>query len=219
MRKKVILTATALLFCAPVFASQRVEDIDRDGDGFKEARNFYQGDKLVRTEVDKDKNGKPDVWSWVVNGVSVRTWYDTNGDGKPDKFYTDLKGRQLMLKEFDHNGDGKVDERREEAWDPNKAISSPRANGTMGRIPNPGYVIVWRERDTNFDGIIDEYGERGNAKAAGKKVGKPIDPLAAKQSPQEKEAVKGAPPQKEVDPKGPLTKMIEEKNQKYDYNK
>jgi hypothetical protein len=131
-----------------------------------------------------------------------------------------LKGRELMLREFDRNGDGKVDERCQVAWDANKTISIPQANGRMQHIGNPGYVTLWRERDTNFDGIIDEYTERGNKKASAKKVGKRIDPVILKQSPDEKNGgARDAKTSAKAASDGILARMVKEKNQKYDYNK
>lgn len=91
---------------------------------------------------------------------------DTNGDGKPDKFYTFLKGRMLVLREYDRNFDGKIDRRALAEW------------GTIrygpGQPPMPGYLNLWSEEDNDFDGKIDVYKERGNKNPPRDRIGKPI---------------------------------------------
>jgi hypothetical protein len=91
---------------------------------------------------------------------------DTNQDGRTDQVKTFLKGRQLVLTEFDRNFDGKVDRRKLSQWGMKRLVP--------GEPPIPGYETLFVEEDNNFDGKIDVYREKGN-KNASKKIGQPID--------------------------------------------
>ncbi len=90
---------------------------------------------------------------------------DTNGDGKPDQFKQFLKGRSLVLHEYDRNFDGKIDMRKLSEW----AMIRP----VPGESPLPGYRTVRREEDNDFDGIVDVYYDR-NDKDSRLRVGKKI---------------------------------------------
>ncbi|PIU40740.1 MAG: hypothetical protein COT00_00130 [Candidatus Omnitrophica bacterium CG07_land_8_20_14_0_80_50_8] len=185
-------------------SAERIESKDEDKDGRKETRVFYEGSQITRVEVDKNGDGKPDQWvyfksgirnhseidadfdgkidKWVIydaKGVRRQTAKDTNHDGKPDEFLTFLKGRDLVLKEYDRNFDGRIDKRMLQRWDPNRKITT-FINGRPGSIPNPSYLTLRREEDNNFDGKIDVYRERENKNPPADKIGKEIDSVPAK---------------------------------------
>ena len=185
-------------FSTALLAAERVEWKDEDGDGRKETQVFYDGDQMVKALLDKNGDGKPDQWLTFQNGKryaaevdsdfdgKVDKWitYDSEGKakiiardthhgGKPDSFETFLKGRELVLKEYDRNFDGRIDKRALMQWDANKKIAIVM-NGRVNSIPNPGYVWLWKEEDNNFDGKIDVYQERGNKNPSTDKIGKEI---------------------------------------------
>ena len=114
-------------------------------------------------------DGKIDTWYiYGAKGELKQILKDTNGDKKPDTFFTLLKGRNLMLREYDRNFDGKIDKRQVVEW-------SPERLKVPGQAPIPGYVPLWTEEDKNFDGKIDSYTERGNKNPSKEKIGKPIN--------------------------------------------
>lgn len=190
--------------------------MDDNKDGFKESKIIYEGDKKVRAELDEDKDGKTDYWIWYrSDGTTLRTCRDNDKDGKPDIYTLIVKPRALVLKEYDHNGDGRVDERVQQIWDGKKSISVPQPNGRIQKIPNPGYKTVWREKDTDFDGLIDEYTERGDKNAAVKKVGKKIQTNITETAPEE---LSTSEPKKSEASEGTISRLVREKNAQYDYN-
>ena len=173
-------------------AAERIESADMDKDGKKETQFVYEGSKIVRELLDKNDDGKPDTTIQYQNGKrhhgegaskfdgKIDTWYlygvtgalrqiikDSNGDNKPDEFFALLKGRNVMLREYDKNYDGRIDKRQLVEWSPNR-LNIP------GQAPIPGYVPLWTEEDKDFDGKIDAYREKGNKEAAAAKIGKPI---------------------------------------------
>ncbi|MGH7198206.1 MAG: hypothetical protein ACREH5_05660, partial [Candidatus Omnitrophota bacterium] len=154
-----------LIFCGfsgMAFAQERIELIDEDKDGRKETKMFYDAYGKVKGEVDMNGDGQPDrfvkfkrgkrvsaendlnydgkIDAWEIyddKGIIKRKAKDTNGDGKPDQFNEMLKGRQLVLKEYDRNGDGKIDKRQLDQWGVRKF--------GPGLPSVPGYVPLWRE--------------------------------------------------------------------------
>jgi hypothetical protein len=73
----------------------------------------------------------------------------------------------IVLREVDTNFDGKIDKRRLTEWTLLKYGPG---------IPEiPGYKNLWREEDTDFDGNVDIYTEKGQ-KTPSDKIGKPMDP-------------------------------------------
>jgi len=114
-------------------------EVDRDGDGVKDAvyeyssgvllserhsgkdgrlerAVFYQDRKLVRAEEDLDRDGALDTWTFFQTAgdqeVVARVEKDTQKDGKPDTFesYAQVGGKTVLQKrEEDKNGDGVVD--------------------------------------------------------------------------------------------------------------
>jgi len=97
---------------------------------------------------------------------------DKNHDGKPDQFYTFVKGRELVIKEYDRNFDGKIDRRLFTRWDASKTI--PLMIGDrFTHTPNPGYEILSKEEDNDFDGTIDVYFDKKDKTKT--KTGQPMD--------------------------------------------
>lgn len=142
----------AALFFLAIFLSQGVS--------WAALREEWKNQGKVRTHLFYD--GK----------ILVRSEADTNGDGKPDRYYHFFQGREFVLREYDSNYDGKIDKRNYSQWDANKTISTPNGNRMM-KIPNPGYKIIWKEEDNNFDGVIDVYRDvRDKSKT---KVGRKIN--------------------------------------------
>ena len=88
-----------------------------------------------------------------------------------------------MLKEYDRNFDGRIDQRKLVTWSPER-LKIP------GQGAIPGYVPLWVEGDDDFDGLIDVYTEKGNKNPSNQKIGKPIDvqPTPAHDSPQQSSA-------------------------------
>ena len=189
----IFLLVSVVVSCDLLFAAERTELADVDKDGRKETQFIYDGDKIVRELVDKNGDGKPDVTTYYQNGKKhhgegasnfdgrINTWYiysvqgalrqiakDSNYDKKPDQFFTLLKGRNLMLREYDKNFDGKIDKRQLVEWSPTR-LKIP------GQPAIPGYVPLWTEEDKDFDGKIDSYTEKGNKNPSKEKIGKFID--------------------------------------------
>ncbi len=214
-----------------LFAAERMEWKDENGDGRKESQFFYEGDQVVKIQMDRNGDGKTDQWLNFKNGKKataeidsdfdgrVDQWItydskgktqiiakDTNHDGKPDQFQQMLKGRELVLKEYDRNFDGRIDKRMLMQWDANKKITT-FMNGRPGSIPNPGYTWLRKEEDNNFDGKIDVYQERGNKNPSTDRIGKEIDPLPAK--PEDK----GGPATEKK--QEPSEGLIQKMNEKY----
>lgn len=133
-------------------------------------------------EEKKDKNGdgKMDQWfQYNSKGKLVQKATDTNADGKPDQFQTFPGGsRDLAIKEYDRNFDGKIDKRAWTQWDPSKTLPSV-SNGRITHIPNPGYTTLKKEEDNNFDGVIDvDYRKKEKGQKSpvvNSRVGEPID--------------------------------------------
>ena len=168
------LAAAFLLFAPALYAADRTEWVDQDKDGRKETKVYYEGQKIVKSESDRDGDGKIDTWTtYNETGHAWKRAADTNKDGKRDQFKEFINGdREFVIQENDLNFDGKLDRRKFSKWNPNKSLQV--FNGSrMMRIPNPGYVTLWKEEDTDFDGIIDKYYEKGKPRASAR-IGKPI---------------------------------------------
>ncbi len=165
------LAVFSVFWATGVLAAERAEVIDQDKDGRKETKIFYEGNLKVRSEVDQDGDGKPERWDvFDSHGQMKNLASDSNHDGKPDYFQELLKGRDLVLREYDRNYDGKIDERMLMRWDNNKKIPT-FVRGKPGWIPTPGYTWIWIEEDNDFDGKIDVYGERGHGHPSKARIG------------------------------------------------
>lgn len=195
-RRLFFFALTLVIVMAPVRASYAAKEELPAHQKVAEKKGvqlIYEGGKVVKELEDKNGDGKPDITTYYVNGKKhhgegashfdgkIDVWYlysdkgvlrqiarDTNGDGKPDQFITMLKGRNLMLKEYDRNFDGRIDQRKLVTW-------SPERLKVPGQGAIPGYVPLWTEGDDNFDGLIDVYTEKGNKNPSKEKIGKPID--------------------------------------------
>ena len=186
--------------------TQEPDKTDTKKDEQKGVKFVYQGGKVVKELQDKNDDGKPDVTIYYQNGQKhhgesashfdgkIDTWYiygekgvlrqigkDTNGDGKPNQFITMIKGRNLILKEYDRNFDGRIDKRKLVEWSASR-LRLPR------QAPLPGYVPLWIESDDNYDGKIDKYTEKGNKNASKEKIGQMIDGQPASAPHEEKSA-------------------------------
>ncbi len=197
MRHKTLIYILLALTTCVTPRSANAADKAHAGEPEKENQKGTQlvteGGKVVKELQDKNGDGKPDVTIYYVNGKkhhgegashfdgTIDTWYiysingtlrqiakDTNKDGKPDQFVTMLKGRNLMLREYDRNFDGRIDKRQLVAW------SAARLK-IPGQGPIPGYVPLWTEFDDNYDGKIDKYTEKGNKNPSKEKIGQLID--------------------------------------------
>lgn len=225
-------------FVSYSFGAERTEPVDQDKDGRKETNVFYEGDRKVRAEIDKNGDGKTDSYIKFQKGVrfsaeadadfdgKIDTWYlydpkgssksvmrDTNKDGKPDQFTQMIQGRGLVLKEHDKNYDGKIDKRTLNQWDGNKSMSI-YTGGRMQRIAVPGYVVLWVEEDSNFDGKVDAYRERGNKNPSKTRVGQPMQtsPALPDAAPAESQ---GSSPEESEKTKTRSEKLIEGLNERY----
>lgn len=137
---------------------------------------------LIALNAMAEEKSEPGVWKERTSkGVLIRTSRDTNADGKPDSHQLLLKGRILILREVDSNFDGKIDQRRLVEW------TTFRYGPSQPEIP--GYRNLWREEDTDFDGIVDIYTERGQ-KTRSERIGKPMNtaltPLPEEKKPSDK---------------------------------
>ena len=153
MRLRAFAAAAALLLLTayPAIAAARVETEDRDKDGRIDTWKHYEGTKLVLTER------------------------DTDGDGRPDTVTKFLKGRELILKSSDTDRDGKTDKRVLSQWKNDRKQIVGVKNGTPQYLMVPGYESIWTETDTDHDGLIDMYKERGKAKPDRDRIGKSIE--------------------------------------------
>lgn len=115
------------------FAVQRVEERDRDGDGRKESKVYFEDEKIVKIVMDQNADGAPDFTVFFKNNLpdtgekdadtngKIDTWiqYDSAGlpvvigsdrhvDGKPD-YWLFLKKGAIYKREWDRNFDGEAD--------------------------------------------------------------------------------------------------------------
>ena len=113
--------------------------------------------------ADQNKDGKPDHWvTYNDEGVRVLIASDTNDDGKPDFWKHPIRGL-MILKEKDLNFDGRVDDRQVSDFVYDKTLKFNRN------------LYVWREIDSNYDGVVDVYKVRGNKNPVPDHRGQKID--------------------------------------------
>ena len=139
-------------------------DWNHDGQ-VDEVVQFKKGMRFLKA-TDTDFNGTEDTWAFYdAKGHLMGNARDTNNDGKPDQFRQLLRGRDLILREFDRNFDGKIDMKKVSEWGiVRRATNQP---------PVPSYVTLEREEDNNYDGLVDSYYYRYDRQST-KKIGKPI---------------------------------------------
>ncbi len=140
------------------FAVQRVEERDRDGDGRKETKVYFENEKIVKLaidqngdatpdftvffknnlpdtgEKDKDFNGKIDTWiKYETTGLPSIVGSDRHVDGKPD-YWIFLKKGAIYKREWDRNFDGEADFRTLESE----------------------HKLLEKQYDDNFDGKFEK---------------------------------------------------------------
>lgn len=138
--------------------AQRVEELDRDNDGRKETKVFYENDRIVKMVIDQNGDKKADGTVFFKNGVpstgerdknfdgKIDTWiqYDPTGlpivigsdrrkDGKPD-YWIYLRNGVIFKREWDRNFDGKSDFRTVERYN----------------------RLIEKQYDDNFDGTFEK---------------------------------------------------------------
>lgn len=135
-RSSILFLGALFLLSSPVvWAAQKVEDKDRDGDGRKESKVYTEGGKIVRVVADVDGNGKADLWEDYEPGGAVKTVARDRArkDGKPDYWVYLTKGR-IYRRDYDRNFDGKPD------------LKSFEDN----------HRFLRKEYDDNFDGTFEK---------------------------------------------------------------
>jgi hypothetical protein len=129
----------ALMLCvlaSPLSADETAgKKADLDGDGYNEARLFYDGKLIAKALIDMNGDGKADgtilyrngfresaerdanldgkVDTWIKYYITGVPWIiarDKNGDGKPD-YWKYMKLGFVYKREWDRNFDGKPDAR------------------------------------------------------------------------------------------------------------
>jgi hypothetical protein len=149
--------------------------------------------------ADDVKKDEPGVWKERDSkGALKRISRDTNSDGKPDSHQLYVSGRTVVLREVDSNHDGKIDRRRLVEWATIKY--------GPGLPETPGYRNLWREEDSNFDGLVDIFTERGKT-GPSERIGKPMDtrvtPLPEEERTEEEKA------------KGDAQRLVDDRNERY----
>jgi hypothetical protein len=81
---------------------------DLDLDGAPDELHFFEGDRLVRTELSRGAGGVPRTWAFYEGGKLVRKERDTDGDGRADQWEHWSNG-ELRRIGVDRDGDGVVD--------------------------------------------------------------------------------------------------------------
>lgn len=117
------------------------------------------GADAVRVDVNGD--GKPDVITVYEGGRKVCEWLDFNFDGVCDTWVYFTPSGQVRRREVDYDRDGRIDETTNFAGD--RIQDRQRATTLAGRIDTWQYFqhgqLTRAERDTNGDGIIDQWWE------------------------------------------------------------
>jgi len=140
MTRMLAISLAALFLVGPVWAAdrERVEEMDRNGDGVVDGWYYY------------DEKGSP-----------RRRQVDTNGDGRPDKQIYLVQGREIVLREYDLNFDGKVDKRVLAKWDYAKRLRTYQYMTVELEVDNnyDGVIDDFRKRgekesDTSRVGVV-----------------------------------------------------------------
>ncbi|MCG3176159.1 MAG: hypothetical protein MOGMAGMI_01100 [Candidatus Omnitrophica bacterium] len=195
----ILLVTTAAQAAQQTAPAQKQEKVDLDKDGRKETTVFYENNLPVRAESDKNNDGKADLFTVFRAGKKVSSeadrdqdgridqWKlyddkgrvskvaeDASGDGKPDKWKQLLQGTVVQLKEEDRNHDGRVDRRVLQEFKADKRILV--SANPMRYAPAPGYVTLWKEEDTDYDGDVDVFTEKGNPEPDRSRIGRSMGP-------------------------------------------
>lgn len=98
-----------LIADSPADVGLAVQEVDLDGDGIKEVRNYLAGGTVVRRAYDLNGDGQPDVVSHYGGGGSLeREEMDGDFDGRVD-WVDHYTGGVRVKAEADTNYDGRVD--------------------------------------------------------------------------------------------------------------
>lgn len=111
--------------------------------------------------VDVNGDGKPDVITVFEGGRKVCEWLDFNFDGVCDTWVYFTPSGQVRRREVDYDRDGRIDETTNFAGD--RIQDRQRATTLAGKIDTWQYFkhgqLTRAERDTNGDGIVDQWWE------------------------------------------------------------
>jgi hypothetical protein len=117
------------------------------------------------TSRDVNRDGKPDLVTVRESGKLTCRWLDLNFDGVVDVWvYYDANG-QVRRRETDFDRDGRIDEI--ETRQAGQIVSRERATTLAGKLDTWQFfeagVLVRGERDSNGDGVIDQWWEYSDA--------------------------------------------------------
>lgn len=225
-----LLLTASVVQAAPAEALLREEAVDLNKDGRKETRMFYENGLPVRSESDENNDGKTDVFTtfragkkfsseadrnhdgridqWKLynpKGSASKVCDDTNKDGKPDQWKQLLRGTMMILKENDRNFDGRVDRRVLQEFDANRRLFV--GGNPPKRLLVPGYVTIWREEDTDYDGDVDVFKQKGDPNPDKSRIGRAMGGNLF-------EVAEAAPPEPPSDPLWPESR-ISQLNEKH----
>jgi hypothetical protein len=83
---------------------------DKNGDGTADAVILYEPDgKLREAQIDTDLDKVIDRWEFFEAGVLVRVGFTRQKPGMPDYWEVVDPDGTITRREYDHDGDGKVD--------------------------------------------------------------------------------------------------------------
>jgi hypothetical protein len=83
---------------------------DRNGDGTADAVILYGPDgKISLAQIDTDLDKVIDRWEYFDKGVLVRIGFTRSTRGMPDYWDVVAPGGAIIRREYDDDGDGKVD--------------------------------------------------------------------------------------------------------------
>lgn len=157
--------AGLLVFGRVGWCATEIQMKDTNGDGRNDREITYENGVKSIEKKDLDSDGFFETtYFYDKKGRLRRKEVDTNRDGKPDKWYFFEKGGAAVLKEYDLNFDGKVDKRKKDELGVDRITKTQR------------FMTMWREEDTDFDGIIDLYRVKGVKSPSPDKKGQPMDP-------------------------------------------
>jgi hypothetical protein len=112
-------------------------------------------------KIDANNDGRPDIFIVKSGGVETCRAVDLNFDGVIDVYsYNDSSGR-LRRREYDYDRDGQIDEiatyQAGVLTEKDEATSEARKLDTWDFYQNG--TLVRSERDSNGDGIVDQWWE------------------------------------------------------------
>ncbi len=116
-------------------------------------------DTSSAVKVDVNGDGHPDIVHVMKGGKEVCRMVDLNMDGRPDVFvYYDDAGNERR-READYDRDGRADEI--DILKGGVLVEKDRSMNLSGKLDTWDFYqdgrLVRRERDTNGDGIVDQW--------------------------------------------------------------